>query len=256
MNSIVFYWESFPAGIFFQFYIKKINSKQKEYFFQQRKGIFFWTNKINILNSSVCVIYDVLFCLVLRALHEKEERTKGGLTRSQFFVIAFLCSFAYYVFPGYIFQMLTSLSWICWIFPNNVLAQQLGSGLSGLGIGAIGFDWSAISAYLGIPLASPWFATANVAVGFMFVMYVVTPLSYWFNAYDAKTFPIFSSKLFTSTGQIYNITDIIDSNFHLDLAAYDRQGRLHISTFFAMTYGVGFAALTATIMHVALFHGR
>lgn len=192
----------------------------------------------------------------LRALHEKEQRTKGSLTRSQFFVIAFLCSFAYYVFPGYLFNMLTSLSWICWIFPNNVLAQQLGSGLSGLGIGAIGLDWSSISAYLGSPLASPWFATANVAVGFVFLMYVVTPLSYWFNAYDAKTFPIFSNKLFTSNGQIYNITDIIDSNFHLDLAAYDRQGRLHISTFFAMTYGVGFAALTATIMHVALFHGR
>ncbi|KAK1565061.1 hypothetical protein Q3G72_017913 [Acer saccharum] len=28
------------------------------------------------------------------------------------------------------------------------------------------------------------------------------------------------------------------------------------STFFAITYGVGFAALTATVVHVALFHGR
>lgn len=202
-----------------------------------------------------------MFCLVrynssLRALHEKEERTKGGLTRSQFFVISFLCSFAYYVFPGYLFQMLTSLSWICWIFPNSVLAQQLGSGLYGLGIGAIGLDWSAISAYLGSPLASPWFATANVGVGFVFVMYILTPLCYWFNVYNAKTFPIFSNKLFTSSGEVYNITDIVDSNFHLDLAAYERQGRLHLSTFFAMTYGVGFAALTATIVHVALFHGR
>lgn len=42
----------------------------------------------------------------------------------------------------------------------------------------------------------------------------------------------------------------------MDLAAYEKQGRLHLSTFFAMTYGVGFAALTATIVHVALFHGR
>ncbi|MCI28634.1 oligopeptide transporter OPT family protein, partial [Trifolium medium] len=41
----------------------------------------------------------------------------------------------------------------------------------------------------------------------------------------------------------------------MDLAAYEKQGRLHLSTFFAMTYGVGFAALTATIVHVALFHG-
>jgi len=87
-------------------------------------------------------------------------------------------------------------------------------------------------------------------------MYILTPLCYWFNVYNAKTFPIFSNQLFTSKGQIYNITEIIDSNFHMDLAAYEKQGRLHLSTFFAMTYGVGFAALTATIVHVALFHGR
>ncbi|KAK6162222.1 hypothetical protein DH2020_002063 [Rehmannia glutinosa] len=190
------------------------------------------------------------------ALHEKEERPKGGVTRTQFFVIAFICSFAYYIFPGYLFEMLTSLSWICWIFPKSVLAQQLGSGLSGLGIGAIGLDWSTISSYLGSPLASPWFATANVAAGFFLVMYVVTPLSYWFNIYQAKNFPIFSDDLFTTSGQIYNISSIIDSNFHLDNAAYERQGPLHLSTFFAMAYGIGFAALSATVMHVILFHGR
>ncbi|MBA0583825.1 hypothetical protein Gorai_014669, partial [Gossypium raimondii] len=191
-----------------------------------------------------------------RALHEKEERAKGGVTRTQFFLIAFICSFAYYVFPGYLFQMLTSLSWICWIFPKSVVAQQLGSGLYGLGIGAIGLDWSTISSYLGSPLASPWFATANVAAGYIFVMYVLTPICYWLNVYSAKTFPIFSDTLFTSTGQEYNITAIIDSNFHLDVAAYEKEGPLYLSTFFAMTYGVGFAALTATIVHVGLFHGR
>lgn len=193
---------------------------------------------------------------LFRALHEKEERPKGGVTRIQFFLIAFTCSFAYYVFPGYLFQMLTSLSWICWIYPQSVLAQQLGSGLYGLGIGALGIDWSTISSYLGSPLASPWFATANVAVGFFFVMYILTPLCYWLNVYKAKTFPIFSDELFTSTGQEYNITAIIDSHFHLDIAAYEKEGPLYLSTFFAMTYGVGFSALTATIMHVALFHGR
>ncbi|KAH7864571.1 hypothetical protein Vadar_031133 [Vaccinium darrowii] len=193
---------------------------------------------------------------LFRALHEEEERPKGGVTRTQFFLIALTCSFAYYVFPGYLFEMLTSFSWICWIFPTSVLAQQLGSGLYGLGIGALGFDWSTISAYLGSPLASPWFATANVAAGFVLVMYVLTPICYWLDVYKAKTFPIFSDELFQSDGQEYNITSIIDSNFHLDLAAYEREGPLYISTFFAMTYGVGFAALTATIVHVLLFHGR
>ncbi|KAL3651147.1 hypothetical protein CASFOL_007550 [Castilleja foliolosa] len=35
-----------------------------------------------------------------------------------------------------------------------------------------------------------------------------------------------------------------------------QQGPLHLIMFFAMTYGVGFAVLSATVMHVILFHGR
>ncbi|KAH9774961.1 Oligopeptide transporter 7 [Citrus sinensis] len=193
---------------------------------------------------------------LFRALHEREKRASGGVTRTQFFMIGFVCSFAYYVFPGYLLEMLTSLSWICWIFPKSVVAQQVGSGLFGLGVAAVGIDWSTISSYLGSPLASPWFATANVAAGFVLVMYVLTPLCYWLNIYNAKTFPIFSDQLFTTTGREYNITAIIDSNFHIDIAAYQREGPLYLSIFFAMTYGLGFAALTATIVHVALFHGR
>nr|POF10926.1 oligopeptide transporter 7 [Quercus suber] len=191
-------------------------------------------------------------------------------------------SFAYYVFPGYLFPMLTSFSWICWIFPTSVLAQQLGSGLHGLGIGALGFDWSSVSSYLGSPLASPWFATANVAVGFALVivssylgsplaspwfatanvavgfalvMYVIIPTAYWFNIYKAKTFPIYSDGLFTSTGQSYDVSAIIDPNFHIDTEAYNREGPLYMSTFFAITYGINFACLAATIVHVFLFHG-
>ncbi|KAK1273262.1 Oligopeptide transporter 7 [Acorus gramineus] len=193
---------------------------------------------------------------LFRALHEKEERPRGGTSRNQFFLIAFICSFAYYAFPGYLFQMLTSLSWICWLFPRSVLANQLGSGLHGLGIGTLGLDWSTISSYLGSPLASPWFATANVAAGFALLMYVMTPIMYGFNVYKAKHFPIFSDGLFMSSGQKYNISSIVDSNFQFDEQAYEREGPLYLSTFFAMAYGIGFASLTATIVHVALFHGK
>ncbi|XP_050944890.1 oligopeptide transporter 7-like isoform X2 [Cucumis melo] len=193
---------------------------------------------------------------LFRALHEKEERPKGKLSRNQFFVIAFTCSLAYYVFPGYLFPMLTSMSWLCWVFPTSIIAQQLGSGLRGLGIGAFGFDWSTISAYLGSPLASPWFATANIAAGFAIVTYLVTPLAYWLDLFNAKTFPIFSDGLFTSAGQNYNISAIIDPHFRLDVDAYNREGPLRFSTFFALYYGVNFACLAATVVHVLLFHGR
>ncbi|KAJ1254764.1 hypothetical protein BS78_K329500 [Paspalum vaginatum] len=192
---------------------------------------------------------------LFRALHEKEQRRKGSMTRNQFFLVAFICSFAYYILPGYLFQMLTSLSWICWIFPNSVIAQQLGSGLHGLGIGAISLDWSSISSYLGSPLASPWFATANIAAGFFIVMYIVTPINYWFNVYKARNFPIYSDALYTVTGQKYNISSIMDSQFYFDTVAYEKNGPLYISTFFAFSYGLGFACLTATVSHVLLFYG-
>lgn len=215
--------------------------------------------KIHLLlfeSTSHIFIFFSLWVKFCRALHEKEIRVKGGLTRNQFFLIAFTCSFAYYVLPGYLFPTLTSLSWLCWLFPASVLAQQLGSGLHGLGIGAVGLDWSSISSYLGSPLASPWFATANIAVGYFLIMYIITPITYWLNVYKARTFPIFSDDLFTSTGQKYNISAIVDSNFHIDMNAYEHEGRLYLSTFFAMTYAFSFACLTATIVHVFLFHGR
>ncbi|XP_002275134.4 oligopeptide transporter 6 [Vitis vinifera] len=192
---------------------------------------------------------------LFRALHEKEKRPKGGTTRTQFFLIVFICSFTYYVAPGYLINMLTSFSWVCWLAPKSILVQQLGSGLEGLGIGSIGLDWSTISSYLGSPLASPWFATANVALGFCLVMYVMTPATYWSNVYNAKNFPLYSEKLFTSNGSRYNILSIIDSNFHLSKEQYVKSGPLNMSTFFAMTYGLGFATLSATIVHVALFNG-
>ncbi|KAI4357016.1 hypothetical protein L6164_000995 [Bauhinia variegata] len=139
---------------------------------------------------------------------------------------------------------------------GGITPHQLGSGLRGLGIGAIGLDWSSISAYLGSPLASPWFATANVAVGYAIFMYFMTPIAYWLDIYKARRFPIFSDGLFLFNGQNYKISAIIDSNFHLDMEAYEREGPLYISTLFAMSYGIGFACLAATLVHVFLFHGR
>ena len=190
------------------------------------------------------------------ALHEKEKKKKGGMTRIQFFIIVLVTSFAYYILPGYLFTMITSISWVCWLSPKSVLANQLGSGEQGLGIGAIGIDWATIGSYLGSPLASPIFATVNVTIGFVIIMYVATPICYWLNLYRAKTYPIFSSGLFMGNGSSYDVLSIIDDKFHLDRAVYAKTGPIHMSTFFAVTYGLGFATLSATIVHVLLFNGR
>ncbi|PSR99972.1 Oligopeptide transporter like [Actinidia chinensis var. chinensis] len=197
---------------------------------------------------------------LFRALHEKEDEDdneKKRMSRAKFFVIALTCSFLWYLFPGYLFQTLQSISWVCWAFPHSVTAHQLGSGLNGLGIGAFALDWSVVASFLFSPLICPFFAIVNVFIGYSLIVYVITPISYWgLNVYNAKNFPIFSADLFTAQGQPYNITAIVNNKFEIDMGQYKKLGQIHLSTFFAVTYGIGFATIASTLTHVALFYGR
>uniref|UniRef100_A0A0D3DG99 Oligopeptide transporter n=1 Tax=Brassica oleracea var. oleracea TaxID=109376 RepID=A0A0D3DG99_BRAOL len=189
----------------------------------------------------------------LRALHEKEEKREGQQTRLRFFLIVFFLSFAYYIIPGYIFPSISSLSFLCWIWIRSVTAQQIGSGLQGLGIGSFGLDWSVVAGFLGSPLAVPFFAIANFFAGFLIFLYIVLPIFYWSNAYDAKKFPLFTSTTFDHTTQKFNTTRILNQKtFDINLAAFDHI----VSVVFALIYGLSFGTLTATVSHVALFDGK
>ncbi|XP_031279255.1 oligopeptide transporter 2-like [Pistacia vera] len=191
---------------------------------------------------------------LFRALHEKDDKR---MSRGKFFVIALICSFSWYLFPGYLFPTLSSISWVCWAFPNSVTAQQLGSGMRGLGLGSFALDWSVVASYLNSPLITPFFVIVNVFIGYCVVLLLIIPIAYWgFNVYDAKKFPIFSSHIFNSKGQIYNVSAIVNDKFELDIPSYEREGRLHLSIFFSLSYGIGFAAIISSLTHVALFNGR
>ncbi|KAI6701575.1 hypothetical protein NL676_015899 [Syzygium grande] len=191
---------------------------------------------------------------LFRALHEREEQR---MSRAKFFLIALICSFSWYAVPGYLFSTLTNISWVCWAFSNSVTAQQIGSGMHGLGLGALTLDWTAVASFLFSPLICPFFAIVNVFAGYAMIIYIVIPIAYWgFNLYSANRFPIFSSHLFTAQGEKYNITAIVNDKFELDIPKYEEQGQIHLSMFFALTYGFGFATIASTLTHVAFFYGR
>ncbi|OIV97965.1 hypothetical protein TanjilG_12722 [Lupinus angustifolius] len=194
---------------------------------------------------------------LFRAFHEKDKRPIGGHTRLQFFFLVFIASFAYYIIPGYFFQGLSAISIVCLIWKNSITAQQIGSGMYGLGIGSFSLDWNAVSGFLGSPLVVPGFAIINALVGFVVILYIVIPVFYWNNIYDAKKFPLISSRTFDYTGAKYNVTRILnDKTFDIDIDSYNNYSKLHLSVIFALNYGLSFANLTATLSHVALFHGK
>ncbi|KAK8648707.1 hypothetical protein V6N13_129452 [Hibiscus sabdariffa] len=193
---------------------------------------------------------------LFRALHEKEKRPKGGHTRLQFFVMVFISSFAYYLVPGYLFPSISAFSFVCLIWKDSIPIQQIGSALNGYGIGSFGLDWATVASFLQSPLATPLFAIVNIMFGFFLFLYVLIPIAYWSNIYEARKFPLISSHTFDSEGQTYNISRILNQEtFDIILTEYNSYSKLYLSVAFAFLYGLSFATLSASISHVFLFEG-
>ncbi|OMH80954.1 Oligopeptide transporter 8 [Zancudomyces culisetae] len=128
----------------------------------------------NVLVKPAVMIWpdNLVSCSVLRALHGSNENdTRNGkklMSKYNFFSLVLIGTFLYQLLPGFFFQLLASISILCFLYPNSIKAQQLGSGMTGLGLGSFTFDWTVIASYLGSPLATPYWAAVNIFVGFVF----------------------------------------------------------------------------------------
>ncbi|KAI8801477.1 OPT oligopeptide transporter protein-domain-containing protein [Cladochytrium replicatum] len=191
----------------------------------------------------------------LHSLGNKELNRK----RFRFFTKAFVIMFVYTLIPGWLAPSLTSVAVLClaWGGPSGTLdpfIAQLGSGYYGGGVLNFTLDWNYI-ATLG-PLYTPLWSQLNIIGSMLVYTWVITPLMYKSGIWDAKTFPIFSTKGFTTNGTAYNVSMILNStDLVFNQTLYDNYSPFRMSPYWVMAYGVNFAALTATLVHVALYHG-
>ncbi|EIW77662.1 OPT oligopeptide transporter [Coniophora puteana RWD-64-598 SS2] len=199
------------------------------------------------VNLVTCALFNTLHSQTYAGIGER-----GGLSRGRFFFYAWLGSLCWYFFPGYLFQALSYFTWVCWIAPDNIVVNQLFGYKSGLGMSLITFDWSQIT-YIGSPLAAPWWAEANIFAGFVFFFWILTPALYYTNTWYSKYMPISSRTSYDNTGKEYNITRILTSHATLNLTAYQEYSPLFLSSTFALSYGLLFASMTATVTHAILF---
>ncbi|KAF8063463.1 OPT oligopeptide transporter [Lyophyllum atratum] len=198
---------------------------------------------------------NLVTCALFNTLHSQSYAgmgTRGGLSRERFFLYAFIGSATWYLFPGYIFTALSYFSWVCWIAPDNVPVNQMFGYVHGLGMSLITFDWAQI-AYVVSPLATPWWAEANITVGFVFFFWILTPILYYTNTWDSKYMPISSRGSFDNTGGAYNVTRIVNPDSTFNQEAYNSYSPLFLSTTFAVSYGLSFASITATLTHAFLY---
>ncbi|KAJ5664579.1 hypothetical protein N7507_005310 [Penicillium longicatenatum] len=193
-----------------------------------------------------------------RGLNAPDPAKTAGWTinRYRLFMYIMIGAFCWYWFPGLIAPFLSVFAFVTWIKPNNVIVNQLFGGATGISLIPISFDWSIISGYVTSPMTSPWFAIANTLIGMVAWFWILTPALHYSNIYYGKFLPMSDSDSYDNTGQVYNVTRILTSEYTFDLAKYENYSPLFLSTTFALCYGLSFAGLAAVIVHVSLFHGK
>ncbi|KAJ1960243.1 hypothetical protein GGI12_003907 [Dipsacomyces acuminosporus] len=183
-------------------------------------------------------------------------RTQSNTQRTRFFWICFGASFVWYFIPGYLLQMLSTVSVLCLVAPHNHLANLVGDGKQGLGVLAFSLDWSVFSnAFLNSPIATPFWAACNLFVGFIIVFWIALPIAYFKNLWGSASLPLYSADVFTAHGTVYNISRIM-KNGVFDAQAYHRYSPLRMSLEFSWVYGIGFAALMSILVHIAIYNGK
>ncbi|KAG2155226.1 OPT oligopeptide transporter [Suillus bovinus] len=208
-----------------------------------------------VLPPSMIWPTNLVTCALFNTLHAQSYAgigNRGGISRERFFLYVFCAGCAWYFVPGYLFQALSFFSWVCWIAPNNVVVNQLFGYESGLGMSMITFDWAQIT-YVVNPLATPWWSEANILGGFVFFFWILTPILYYTNTWYSTFLPILSRTSYDNTGASYNVTAILGSDGTFNATAYDSYSPLFLSTTFAVSYGLSFASITATVTHAILF---
>jgi hypothetical protein len=118
---------------------------------------------------------------------------------------------------------LSSIAVLC-LFNNKSNAfRVLSSGYKGFGLPNISLDWNAIS-FSG-PLYQPWWAALNYYIGIAGAMYVVMPLIYFGNMWNATKFPspINAGLYQNNTYETFNIAALLKADHTLDRDLFDKE---------------------------------
>ncbi|KAI0045919.1 OPT oligopeptide transporter [Auriscalpium vulgare] len=257
-------------------YATEIVAVQKVYFQQSYDFIYEWmlvmstqligfsmggiARRFLVTPPSMIWPNALVMCALFNTLHSQNYTgvgTREGMSRERFFLYAFAGAVSWYFLPGYLFQALRQWAACSHGFvgsPQTTLqvVNQLFGYRSGMGFSLLTFDWSAI-AFTGSPLATPWWAEANVFASFVFFYWFLTPVLYYSNVWFAQYMPISSRIAFDNTGQPYNLTRILNPDASLNKTAYHSYSPLFLSATFAISYGTSFASITATITHSILY---
>ncbi|KAK4157987.1 OPT oligopeptide transporter protein-domain-containing protein [Chaetomidium leptoderma] len=198
---------------------------------------------------------------LMNAMYETSEDRDpsvigGSMPRYRWFTLITIGAFVYYFIPGFLAQFLSSFAFMTWLAPNSPVVNQLFGYSTGLSLLPITFDWTQISGFVGSPLIPPWHAIANTMIGVvLFFVFLASVLHYsrtWYSQY----LPMSDSNTYDNMGKQYDVSRILTADYTLDVEAYNNYSPLFLSTTFAISYGLSFAAIASLVVYTYLHHGK
>ncbi|KAG6003306.1 hypothetical protein E4U21_002194 [Claviceps maximensis] len=251
LAQLIFYKQNF--GILFQLLLT-ISTQSIGY------GIAGTMRKFLVYPASMIWPANLVVVTMMNAMYEKSEARDpsvlgGNMPRYRWFALVTFGAFIYYFIPGFLAQFLSVFAFATWLAPQNPVINQLFGGTTGLSLLPITFDWTQIAGYIGSPLIPPWHAIANTLIGVVVFYVIGCTVLHFSGAWYAEFLPMSDSSTYDNTGAPYNTSRVLNADLTLNQDAYEKYSPLFISTTFAMSYGLSFAAISSLIVYTYL-HNR
>ncbi|KAG6008283.1 hypothetical protein E4U21_004745 [Claviceps maximensis] len=153
--------------------------------------------------------------------------------------------------PEYVFPMLGSLAFLCWVAPHNPTINFLGSGFGGMGLLNLSLDWSSIAANANLFL-TPWWTQVIIFVAFVCSAWVLLPVAK-FGGLARWDHRLMSNRIFLENGTRYPLTSLLTPDFQLNQTALAQHGDLHVGAQYLWNMFFDYAAYSSALVWMALF---
>lgn len=112
---------------------------------------------------------------------QREFPSPVSSRQTKVFFLALVAVFFWQFLPEYVFPMLSSLAFLCWVAPNNATANFLSSGLGGMAFLNLSMDWSTIGnlGNMGSLFVTPFYTQVVVFLAFVANCWILLPAAKW-----------------------------------------------------------------------------
>jgi hypothetical protein len=105
---------------------------------------------------------------------QRQHPTASSRYQTKVFFLVLLGVTLWQFLPEFIFPMLGSLAFLCWVAPNNSVANFVGAGFGGMGFLNLSLDWSSLSTLYNLFL-TPWWTQVLIFAGYACSCWILIP---------------------------------------------------------------------------------